>query len=198
MVENLKGHILIVFAPTGSGKGTLIKRALTTFPELYKAVSCTTRANRPGEVDGQDYRFLSLDEFETRKLRGDFLEWAKFGNHFYGTLKKEIIPRLEASKVVITEIDIQGVKKLQTLIPKEHMTTVYIDAGGWEILKKRAIARAPITAEELEHRYRRYLIEIGTKETSDVIIDNTGSDFTAAKEDFCRLIKDIYARKYTN
>jgi len=198
MVENIKGHILIVFAPTGSGKGTLIKRALATFPDLQETISCTTRAIRPNEVEGRDYYFLSVELFEARKLKGDFLEWAKFGNHYYGTLKEEIIPRLETGKVVVAEIEIQGVEQLRTLIPKEHMTTVFIDAGSWEVLRQRAIARAPISAEELEHRYERYLVEIGTKDTSDVIIDNTGSDFTAAKDDFCRLIEDIYTRKYTN
>lgn len=198
MMDNIKGHVLIVSAPTGSGKGTLIKRALATFSDLHETVSCTTRDIRPGEVDGRDYHFLSQTEFEARKEKNDFLEWAKFGNNQYGTLKEEIIPRLQAGEVVITEIEIQGVDQLKTIIPKEHMTTVFIDAGGWETLRQRVLARAPISEEELSHRYERYLLEIGTKDTADVIIDNTGSDFTAAKDDFCRLIEDIYARKYTN
>jgi guanylate kinase len=198
MVENIKGHVLIVSAPTGSGKGTLIKRALATFPNLHETVSCTTRSLRPGEANGRDYHFLSQVEFEQRKSSGDFLEWARFGNNQYGTLKEEIIPRLQAGEVVITEIEIQGVEQLRALIPKEHMTTVFIDAGSWETLKLRAIARAPISEEELNHRYERYLVEVGTKDTADVIIDNTGSDFTAAKDDFCRLIESIYALKYTN
>lgn len=198
MVDNIKGHVLIVSAPTGSGKGTLIKRALAAFPDLHETVSCTTRDIRPGEEAGRDYHFVSQFEFEEKKNKNDFLEWAKFGNHQYGTLKEEIIPRLQAGKVVITEIEIQGVEQLQAIIPKEHMTTVFIDAGSWETLKQRVIARAPISEEELNHRYERYLLEIGTKDTADVIIDNTGNDFTAAKDDFCRLIEDIYARKYTN
>jgi guanylate kinase len=198
MIANIKGHVLIVSAPTGSGKGTLIKRALATFPNLHETVSCTTRSLRPGEANGRDYHFLSQVEFEQRKSNGNFLEWARFGNNQYGTLKEEIIPRLQAGEVVITEIEIQGVEQLQALIPKEHMTTVFIDAGSWETLKQRAIARAPISEEELNHRYERYLVEVGTKDTADVIIDNTGSDFTAAKDDFCRLIESIYALKYNS
>jgi guanylate kinase len=193
MIEDIKGRVLIVMAPTGSGKGTLIKEALKVFPDLHETVSCTTRNIRVGEIDGKDYNFLSPEEFDAKIKDEEFLEWAYFGTHQYGTLKSEIVPRLMAGEIVITEIDIQGVEQLRSLIPSEHMTIVYIDAGSWEILKERALARAPISAEELQHRYERYLVESASKETADVIIDNKGTDFTEAKKDFCRLIEGLYA-----
>lgn len=196
MLANINGHVVVVMAPTGSGKGTLIKEALKVFPELYQTISCTTRAMRPGEVDGREYHFLSSAQFEQRKEGGDFLEWAYFGQNQYGTLKSEILPRLEDGKMVITEIEVQGVEQLKSLIPGEHITTVYIEAGGWEVLKSRAIKRAPISEEELEHRYERYLVEVTSKDLADRIINNEADDFTAAKEDFCKLIEEIKTRVY--
>ena len=197
MIDNIKGHVLIVMAPMGSGKGTLIREAQTTFPDLYETVSCTTRAMRPGEIDGKHYHFLTVEEFEQKKEAGEFLEWAVFGANQYGTLKSEIIPRLEDGQIVITEIEVQGVEQLHKLIPSEHITTVFIEAGGWEVLKARALDRAPMSEEELASRYERYLIEVASKDIADVIIDNTENDFTPAKKDFCKLIEDLKTRVYT-
>ncbi|HMO77851.1 MAG TPA: guanylate kinase [Candidatus Paceibacterota bacterium] len=198
MLENIKGHLIIVMAPTGSGKGTLIKDALAHFPALETTISCTTRPLRPGETEGKEYYFLSQNEFEQKKVAGDFLEWAVFGQQQYGTLKSEILPRLEAGKIVITEIELQGVEQLHNLVPSEHMTTVYIEAGGWDQLKARALDRAPMTEEELSHRYQRYLIEVMAKDKADVIIDNTHNDFTPAKLAFHQLIIDLQNRVYSN
>jgi len=198
MLENIKGHLIIVMAPTGSGKGTIIKDALAHFPALETTISCTTRKERPGETSGREYYFLSAKEFEQRKAAGDFLEWAVFGQQQYGTLKSEILPRLEAGKIVITEIELQGVAQLHALVPKEHMTTVYIEAGGWDMLKARALDRAPMTEEELSHRYQRYLVEVVAKDKADVVIDNTQNDFTSAKQAFHRLIEDLQSRAYSN
>lgn len=198
MFKNMKGHVLIVMAPTASGKGTLIKQALTTFPDVCVTVSCTTRTIRPNETEGLEYHFLSAVDFEQKKVAGEFLEWAYFGVNQYGTLKSEILPRLEEGKIVITEIDVQGVEQLHALIPSEHITTVFIDAGGWSTLKARALERAPMSEEEMLHRYERYLVEVAAKDIADVIIDNSGADFTSAKNAFCQLIADLKVRVYTN
>lgn len=188
MLENVKGHLVIVMAPTGSGKGTLIKDALANFSALETTISCTTRPMRPGEVEGREYHFLSEADFEEKKQAGDFLEWAVFGEYQYGTLKNEIIPRLIAGKLVIAEIDLQGVEQLHQLIPSESMTTVFIDAGGWDNLKKRALDRAPMTDTELNHRYERYLVEVLAKDKAGTIINNSTNDFTPAKDAFRELI----------
>ncbi len=196
MLENIQGHLIIVMAPTGSGKGTLIKDALAHFPTLETTISCTTRPKRPGETHGKEYYFLTTDEFEQKKTAGDFIEWAVFGQYQYGTLKSEILPRLEAGKMVITEIELQGVEQLHALIPKDHMTTVFIEAGGWDKLKARALDRAPMTEEELNHRYERYLVEILAKDKADVVINNTEDDFTPAKLEFHQLINELQNRVY--
>lgn len=180
-------------APMGSGKGTLVRRLRETFPELEVTVSCTTRAPRPGEVDGREYHFLTPEQFTAYVEAGNFLEWATFGLHRYGTLKREIIPRLEAGKVVIAEIEVQGVEQLHKLIPNEFITTVYIEAGGWEVLRARALARAPMDDVELAQRYERYLIEREMKQIADVIIDNSSDEIERADEQFRVLVESIYA-----
>lgn len=193
MLEALKinGHVLVVMAPMGSGKGTLIKRALEKFPDLQTTISCTTRQKRPGEKEGRDYYFLSENEFEEKVKQDEFLEWAFFGKNRYGTLKNEIIPCLEKNKIVIVEIEVQGVEQLAKILPQDKFTVAYIEAGGWDNLKKRALARAPMTESELNARYDRYLIEITSKKLADKIIDNSSSDISLAEDEFFKLIEEI-------
>lgn len=187
----LKGQAIVVMAPTGSGKGTIIKSALEKFPELKTTVSCTTRQKRPMEAEGKDYYFLSTIEFEKKIENEEFLEWAFFGQNRYGTLKSEIIPRLEKGEMVIVEIEVQGVEQLFKLLPKENFTVVYIEAGGWENLKKRALSRAPMSDLELKERHERYLIETASKDLADKIIDNSTADVSEAKREFFQLIEEI-------
>lgn len=191
--ENIKGHVVVVMAPMGSGKGTLVKHALEKYPNLRQTISCTSREKRPGETDGQHYHFLSPDEFSEKIKAGDFLEWAEFAGNKYGTLKSEILPCLKHNDVVIVEIELQGVEQLLRLLPREHMTIVYIEAGGWETLKARALARAPMTEKELEARYQRYLEEAKAKPLADVIIDNSG-ELEKAIQEFDQVIEAAYRK----
>lgn len=191
VMTSITGHVVIVLAPMGSGKGTLIRHVQSLYPRIYTTVSCTTRQMRPGETQGKEYHFISSEEFDKKIQNAEFLEWAHFGLNRYGTLKSEIIPRLEKGEVVIAEIELQGVEQLQKILPREHLTTVYIDAGGWDTLKARAIARAPISDEELAKRYERYLIEITFKDAADVVIDNS-QGMEKAKQQFADLFKNLY------
>ncbi len=184
--------MVVVMAPMGSGKGTIIKAGLKAFPEIHTTVSCTTRQPRPGEVDGREYHFISGIEFDAKIEAGEFLEWAHFGLNRYGTLKTEILPYLESGEVVIAEIELQGVEQLHQLLPKENITTVYIEAGGWDKLRARALARAEISEEELAKRYERYLIEIESKSGVDIVIDNSKMGSEAAENEFISVLKNIF------
>jgi len=192
MVNKLSGHVVVVMAPMGSGKGTIIRAALKEFPQIHTTVSCTTREPRPGEVDGREYHFVNSATFDKKIADGEFLEWAHFGLNRYGTLKTEIIPYLEAGEVVIAEIEVQGVEQLHQLLPKENITTVYIDAGGWEKLRARALARADISKEELAKRYERYLVEIDSKTSADIVIDNSKVGSEDAENEFINILQNIF------
>lgn len=178
-------------APMGSGKGTIVKHALAKYPVLKQTVSCTSRLARPGEVDGQHYHFVTKEAFDQKIAAGEFLEWAVFAGNKYGTLKSEILPRLAHCDVVIVEIELQGVEQLLELLPREHMTIVYIEAGGWDVLKGRAQARAPMSETELQARYERFLIESAAKPIADVIIDNSG-EIERAYAEFDQVIEVAY------
>lgn len=191
--STIRGHVVVVMAPMGSGKGTLVDHVRATYPELQETVSCTSRAMRPGEADGVDYHFVSREAFDQKIAAGEFLEWAEFAGNRYGTLKSEILPRLAECAVVIVEIELQGVEQLLTLLPRDHMTIVYIEAGGWEVLRGRAQARAPMSDEELTARHERYLIEQQAKPIADVVIDNSG-DIAVAKAEFEQVIEAAYSK----
>jgi len=186
--QEICGHVVVVMAPMGSGKGTIVQKALAENPDLFQTISCTSRAIRPAEVDGKHYHFVSTEEFDAKIQNGDFLEWAVFAGNKYGTLKSEILPRLIDGKLVIVEIEVQGVEQLLELLPRENMTIVYIEAGGWEVLRARAEARAPMSASEIASRYERFLIEQKAKPLADIIINNS-ADIENAHAEFARVIE---------
>lgn len=167
-----RGKLVLVVAPSGSGKDTLMEAAEAAFPDLPTLVTCTTRLPRPGEVDGVDYHFLTREEFECRVALGEFLEWAEYSGNRYGTLRASIEEVLERGEVLVAAIEVQGARQVRTLMPADELAIIYIEAGGWEVLKRRIEERAPISAEELEKRHERYLDEATFKEEADLVIEN--------------------------
>ena len=145
----MKGKLILVIGPTGSGKGTLLAHIRTTLPGLVFPISCTTRAMRPGEASGQTYYFVTPEEFENRVAAGEFLEWAEYGHNRYGTLKSEILPAVAAGKTVIREIEVQGARQIQQILPAQDLRIIYIDAGSWDELERRIRARAPMAQPEI-------------------------------------------------
>ncbi|MEZ4200248.1 MAG: hypothetical protein R3B69_01415 [Candidatus Paceibacterota bacterium] len=133
--DSISGHLILFMAPSGSGKGSLERELFKVYPEIVFPVSCTTRPPRPGEIEGKDYYFVSREDFETRVAREEFVEWAEFGGHLYGTLKSEIETPLQEGKIVLNEIERQGVEQFIKIIPAQHRTIIYIEAGEWEELK---------------------------------------------------------------
>jgi guanylate kinase len=159
--------VFVVTGPSGAGKGTLIKRLLDRQPELELAVSATTRAQRPGEVDGREYWFLSEDEFVQRIEAGDFLEHVEFVGGRYGTLASELDRIAAEGRVCILELEIEGAMKVQAEV--EHSVTLFIAADVPE-LERRLRARdtessgeiglrIALARNQLEQAYRfRYMV----------------------------------------
>jgi guanylate kinase len=189
--SHINGHLVLLMAPMGSGKKMLIDAAKQAFPQVRFLVSCTTRQPRPSEVDGREYYFISRTEFEERIRNEAFVEWAEFGGNLYGTLKSELLTPLQSKQLVLNEIELQGVQQIMALIPKEFRTIVYLDAGDWEVLRARAIRRAPISETELELRHKRYLIERESKVYADVVIENKDGKAHEAEREFVDLVGNI-------
>lgn len=149
----MTGKLLVISGPSGAGKTTLLKRLYATAPvSLATSVSATTRAPRPGEVDGADYHFLTKDEFERRRSQGDFLECFEVYQRgdWYGTLKSEVAPRLASGKWVVLEIDVQGT--LAVLRHYPQAVTIFVRPSSLDELERRLRARGTESEAALGRR----------------------------------------------
>jgi guanylate kinase len=172
------GILFVVSAPSGAGKTTLVERIRQT-PNLFYSVSCTTRAPRAGEVDGQDYRFLSDADFRERSGKAEFLEQAKVHGDHYGTLREPVLTNLKSGKDVLIDIDMQGAAVIRSCgdpLIGDALADVFIMPPDLEELRKRLVkrgtesvgqieSRLATASREMEHwRDYRYTIISGTVE----------------------------------
>ena len=134
------GSMLMVVAPSGAGKSSLVNALLKQDAGIGLSVSFTTRAPRPGEVNGREYNFLSEAEFLERKEAGDFLEWAKVHGNYYGTSKSWIESQMKNGRDVILEIDWQGARQVQAIIPEAIW--IFILPPSIQALEDRLLYRA--------------------------------------------------------
>lgn len=144
----------MVSAPSGAGKSTLVERIRQT-PNLFYSVSCTTRAPRGGEIDGEDYRFLSDADFRERVGKGDFLEHAQVHGDHYGTLREPIVTNLKEGKDVLIDIDTQGAAAIRNCgdpLVQDALADVFIMPPDLKELRKRLLKRGTETAEQIDSR----------------------------------------------
>ena len=186
-----RGKLVLVVAPSGSGKDTLMEAAEAAFPDLATLVTCTTRTPRPGEVNEVDYHFFTREEFEHKIADGDFLEWAEYGDNLYGTLRASIEQVLAEGEVLLATIEVQGARAVRELLPAEELAIIYVDAGGWDVLARRIQARATIPTKELAKRHERYLDEVTFKEEADYVIENPDGGLAEAKQSFIDTISAL-------
>jgi len=148
------GILFVISAPSGAGKTTLVA-ALRQTSELAYSVSCTTRAPRAGEIDGEDYQFLSDADFRTRVKSGDFLEYAQVHGDFYGTLREPVITNLKNGMDVLIDIDTQGaaaIRHCDDPFIRQALTDVFIMPPDLEELRRRLMKRATETTQQIDSR----------------------------------------------
>ena len=152
MTSQCHGKLIVISGPSGAGKTTLLRKLFEQCPELLVSVSATTRAPRPGERDGEDYFFLSPEEFARRRAGGDFLEcFEVFGHgHWYGTLLSEVAPSLAAGKSIVLEIDVQGAMAVLERYPEA--ITIFVHPGSIEELERRLRGRGTETEDAIQGR----------------------------------------------
>lgn len=185
----MRGTLILVVGPSGSGKGALMEHLRAAMPEVVFPVSCTTRSPRPSETEGAMYFFVTEQEFDQKIAAGEFLEWASYGGNRYGTLKSQVLPALEAGKVVVREVEVQGARQIQALVPKEHLKIIFIDAGSWEDLERRILGRAPIEDEELQKRRKRFDDETNFMSEASTVVQNRDGGLEKAKQDFVGAVR---------
>ena len=171
--------ILVVSAPSGGGKGTILAEVLKQDPRLVHSVSVTTRKPRQNEVNGVHYSFMSVGEFESRKDAGDFREWAEVHGNYYGTLNEEIDTHTASGEDVVLELDVQGKRSMEAARPEAK--TIFIMPPSLEILEQRLRDRGGLSEEELQTRLKNAEDEIAVRDEYDYIIVNDELEHAIAR-----------------
>jgi guanylate kinase len=183
-----RGALIIISGPSGAGKGTLVDRLVTRVPGLWVSVSATTRAPRPGEVDGEDYVFLTPEEFSARIEAGDFLEWAEVHGNRYGTLRSMVEERLAEGCDVVLEIDPQGAFQVKALM--DEAVLVFIIAPSLDELERRIRKRGAESDEQVRTRLATAVRELELVGTYDHVVEN--DDVSRATDELVGIIGSLH------
>lgn len=172
------GRLIVISGPSGVGK-TTICHALRGRGRIVRSVSATTRAPRPGEVDGRDYFFLTREEFVARREKGGFLEWAEYAGNLYGTPKEFVEKETKAGNFPLLEIEVQGVEQLR----KQGWPGVYVFIAPPSIddLRKRLEGRGNMAPEVIERRIRVAEAELKRTDLYDFAVVNDTVDRALAE-----------------
>lgn len=165
-----KGLLLVLSAPSGAGKGTIIKRLMDDDRSLKLSVSATTRSPRPGEVDGEDYFFLSREEFDDLVKNGEMLEHAEYVGNCYGTPKGPVESWLNDGLDVILEIDVQGGAQVKKIMPE--CVSIFILPPSMRELENRLRGRSTEKDEVVEARLEAARKEVHCAEDYDYVVVN--------------------------
>ena len=181
-----KPGLTVLAGPTAVGKGTVSTYIRDNYPEVWLSVSATTRAPRPGEVDGVHYFFKSTEEFERLIAAGELLEWAVVhGQNTYGTLKSTVNEAIEEGRSVLLEIDLQGARQVKEAVPDAKF--VFLAPPTWEELVRRLVGRGTEDEEEREARLATARTELAAAEEFDVTVLN--DDVRRAAEELVSLMR---------
>lgn len=167
--------LLLVSAPSGAGKTTICQGVLAARPAIVRAITCTTRSPRAGEVHGRDYYFLAPEEFAQRVEAGEFLEYADVYGSRYGTLRSEVHRRLLARQDVLLNVDVQGAASVRAQADRDPLirsalVTVFLMTATVKELERRLSGRATDSAEAVQHRLASARSEIGEARRFDYLL----------------------------
>jgi guanylate kinase len=184
----MRGKLIIIVAPSGTGKSTLIKRLLGDFPMLKWSVSYTTRPRRVGEIHGKDYFFTDKESFEKEIAQDAFVEWANVHGNYYGTSRRFVSDGLERGDFLLFDVDVQGADRLLKDF-KNDATAIFITPPSIEDLSERLKKRGTDSQEVIERRLKNAREELKRKNDYDKLVVNEKVD--QAYEELKIIFKDI-------
>lgn len=178
-------RLTVLAGPTAVGKGTVSADIRARYPEIWLSVSATTRAPRPGEVDGVHYHFVGAEAFARMVAEGELLEWAVVhGRNSYGTPRAPVVERLAAGRPALLEIDLAGARQVRLAMPEARF--VFLAPPSWEELVRRLVGRGTEDADERERRLATARVELAAASEFDHVVVN--DDVHHATDELVRLM----------
>jgi guanylate kinase len=171
-------RLTVLSGPSGVGKGTVVARVRELYPHVWVSVSCTTRAPRPGEREGVEYRFVTREQFQELAARGELLEFAQFAGNLYGTPRAPVAAQLAAGADALLEIDLQGARQVRAVMPEAQL--VFLAPPNWDELERRLSRRGTEVGAAVSERLDQAKLELAAAEEFDVVIVNDDVDHAAA------------------
>ena len=178
------GRIVVLAGPSAVGESTVVRRLRTDIPDLFFSVSMTTRDPRPGEIDGEDYIYVTREQFEQNIAADKMLEWAEIhaGLQLSGTPREPIEKALADSRPVLVEVDLEGARNVKKMLPE--VQTVFLAPPSWEELVDRLTGRGTETQDVIERRLQTAKVEMASQSEFDhvVVNDDVGEAVAAIRE----------------
>ena len=188
MNDSTRGKIIVIVAPSGTGKSTLLDRLRQDITNLHWSVSCTTRPMRNGEVHGEDYFFLAKHDFEERIKNDEFIEWARVHSNYYGTNKQFVEQGLNSGKNLLFDLDVQGCDSMKAVYGDEARI-IFIEPQSVEELESRLLKRATDSTEVIQERVKNARQELTRKDDFDFNVVN--DNFDDAYKHLNSIVSDI-------
>lgn len=186
-MANKEGMLLLFSGPSGVGKDSVLDIVLNKDKNLQKSVSLTTREIRENEVDGKDYHFISMEEFENMISQGQVLEFAKYGSNLYGTPKAPVDKWLSEGKTVILKIEVQGASKIKELYPDS--VAIFVLPPSMKELEKRLRSRGTENEDDIKKRLDIAREEVKRSKDYDFIVIN--DDLESASDNVLSIVKAL-------
>jgi guanylate kinase len=175
----MPSRLVVLSGPSGVGKGTVVAAVRKAYPHIWVSVSCTTRAPRPGERDGIEYRFVTREQFEAMVAAGELLEHAEFAGNLYGTPLAPVLEHLDDARPALLEIELQGARQVRERMPEALL--VFLAPPSWAELERRLTGRGTEADDVVAARLARARVEMAAESEFDAVVVNDDVQRAAAE-----------------
>jgi guanylate kinase len=163
-----RNRLAVLSGPAGVGKSTVVAHLRRTEPDIWHSVSVTTRPQRPAEIEGKSYHFVTADEFEAMVEAGEFLEHADYAGNRYGTPRAPVDERLRAGGKVLLEIELQGARQVRELVPDALL--IFLKPPSWDELERRLRGRGTEPPDVIARRLAQARVELAAEDEFDAAV----------------------------